>query len=107
VVSGTNCHRNNIRKLSEKVPHFTRLRCPGLGVERVERVACNTNKIEVPSLTDEPMKSVDAEVKFSGDEELHDFGKCWLKSLTNGNEVIGEFAGSIEVSSSLDPQKIP
>jgi hypothetical protein len=27
--------------------------------------------------------------------------------MTNGNEVIGEFAGSIEVSSSLDPQKIP
>jgi hypothetical protein len=80
MVSGTNCYWNNIRKLSEKVLHFTRLRCPGLGVEHVEQVACNTNKIEIPGLLDEPSKPVDAEVKISGNKELHRFGKSWPKS---------------------------
>jgi len=66
VVSGTNCHWDDIRKLSEEIPHFTRLRRSGLELEHVEQVACNTNKIEIPCLLDEPSKPVDAEVKVGG-----------------------------------------
>jgi hypothetical protein len=75
MVSGTNRYRDDICKFSQEILHFTRLRCPGFEIEHVEQIACDTNKIEIPGLLDEPTKPVDAEVKIGGDKKLHRFSE--------------------------------
>jgi hypothetical protein len=72
MVSGTKCDRNEVRKLANERSDLTRLLQPGLGVEHVEQVTGNTNKVEVWRLFDQPTKPVKAEMKVGGDEKLHD-----------------------------------
>ena len=52
VIPGTNCDRNNLRKLPDEPPDFTRLLHPGFGLEHVEQITGDTDEIVAGRLLD-------------------------------------------------------
>ena|ERR1700730_14680615 len=74
MIAGANCHWNEVCQLSNERSDFTRLFHPGFGLEHVEQITGNTDKVEFGSLFDQPSKPVKAEMKVGGDQDLHALG---------------------------------
>jgi hypothetical protein len=66
MIAGTKCDRNDVRQLSNEPRNFTSLFQPGFGLEHVEQITGNSNKVEVWRLFDQPPKPVKAEMEISG-----------------------------------------
>ena len=77
MIPGANCDGNNVCKLPDEPPHFTRLFHPGLELEHVEQITGNTNEIVAGRLL--PPKPAKAEVEIGCQKKLHGLGKCSSK----------------------------
>jgi hypothetical protein len=75
MIAGANCDRNEVRQLSNERSDFTRLFQPGFGLEHVEQITGNADKVEVWSLFDQPPKPKKAELKVGCQKEPHGPGK--------------------------------
>jgi hypothetical protein len=65
MIAGANCNRNEVRQLPNGPSNFTRLLFPGFGLEHVEQITGNANKVKVWSLFNQPAKPVKTEMASS------------------------------------------
>jgi hypothetical protein len=62
MIAGANSNWNDVRKFPDEPRNFTRLFHPGCGIEHVEQITGNTNKVEVWSLIAQPAKPMKPEM---------------------------------------------